>query len=63
MELLGELSAGQDTILVSHQPFVSIFVAFLTGQRVPMGTAWLACVEVDHLAEGQGELMYVLEPL
>ncbi len=46
-------------MLITHQPFVSDYVYYLTGQEVSMQTATIACVKTELVKEEWGELEWV----
>ena len=45
-------------LIVSHQPYVSILVEYLTGRSIAMPTAAIAAVKIDYPSEGGGELLW-----
>ncbi len=45
-------------LMVSHQPFVSMFVHFLTGEQIFMNTAALCMIRFDHIGPDCGELIW-----
>ena len=47
-------------LLVSHQPFVSIFVEYLTNRKVFMDTANVACISMDVLGQNCGDLEWFI---
>lgn len=56
-----ELDGDHETVLVvTHQPFASKFVEYLTGQDTPMKTAMVACVEGEVISAGCCELKWTL---
>ena len=60
-ERLQSLSA-QRVLLVSHQPLVGMLISWLCGHesgRYPMDTASLAALQVEHLAGGLSECLWL----
>ncbi len=51
--------ASQDIMLVTHQPFISTFIRYLTGKEIPMATAMIASIDIEVIAEEGGELEWV----
>ncbi len=47
-------------LLVSHQPFVSNFVEYLTNRKVFMDTASVACISMDVLGQNCGDLEWLI---
>lgn len=58
MELLRE--AGQDVVMVGHEPDLSLAVLEFTGDRVKMRKANVACIEFDE--NFKGRLVNVIKP-
>lgn len=50
----------EELILVTHQPFVSNFIFYLTGTDVRMSTASIALLQMDVMVAGCGEVECVL---
>lgn len=46
-------------MLVTHQPFISAFILYLTGQEIPMATAMVASIHTEVMAEEGGEIEWV----
>lgn len=67
-DLLDKLESidDQQILLVSHNPLLSDFLALLVDGTLEsqrqMGTSHLACVSLDLVAPGCGELKYILTP-
>ena len=51
--------ASQDIMLVTHQPFISTFIRYLTGKEIPMATAMVASINIEVIAEEVGEVEWV----
>ena len=49
---------AQKVLLVSHQPFVSLFIQYLTGEQIFMNTAALSMIQVETLCPGGGALLW-----
>jgi len=47
-------------LLISHQPFVSNFVEYLTNRKVFMETANVACISMDVLGQNCGDLEWLI---
>jgi phosphohistidine phosphatase len=47
-------------LLVTHQPFVSSFIFYLTGSEIRMGTASIASIQMNAMMVGCGEVDWVL---
>ena len=43
-------------LIVSHQPFVSMFIDYLTGEQIYMTTAGLGMIHLDLIGPGCGDL-------
>ncbi|XOV90822.1 MAG: hypothetical protein ACFHX7_00445 [Pseudomonadota bacterium] len=54
---LGELAG--DLLLVTHQPFISRLLEFLTGQQVGLDTANMVAVTLDVLGQETGEIAWI----
>lgn len=59
LELL-DTNIDDTLLLVSHQPLVSLSIEFFTSERVSMGTANIALVEMPLPGYLQGELKWVI---
>ena len=57
---LAEDSTPDTCLLVSHQPFVSIFIKYLTDQEVYMDTANIICISLEVLGPNCGELEWFI---
>jgi phosphohistidine phosphatase SixA len=53
---LNQLRENAICLLVSHQPFVSIFVEYLTTTRIFLDAADIACVSLGEIAHYRGEI-------
>lgn len=51
--------ASQNIMLVTHQPFISTFIRYLTGQEISMATATIASINIEVLAQESGEIEWV----
>lgn len=51
---------GGHIMLVTHQPFVSMFIEYLTSESVRMNTANVASISADPVARECGELKWVV---
>ena len=51
--------APQDIMLVTHQPFISTFIRYLTGREIPMATAMIASIDIEVIAQEGGKLEWV----
>ncbi len=60
-ELLTQ-AAGQDVMLVGHEPSLSEAVATLTGANIKLAKAGLARVDVDDPNQLRGQLIWLLSP-
>ncbi len=56
-ELLGKVKVERP-LIVSHQPFVSMMIHFLTGEQVFMNTAALCMVQLDVVGRDCGDLIW-----
>ena len=56
-ESLGQLNIER-LLIVSHQPFVSLLIHFLTGRQIFMNTAQLCMVRLDYVGQDCGELIW-----
>ena len=56
-ELLGQAKVERP-LIVSHQPFVSMMIHFLTGEQIFMNTAALCMVRLDVVGRDCGELIW-----
>jgi phosphohistidine phosphatase len=54
--------AGQDVMLVGHEPGLSEAVATLTGGQVKLSKAGLARVDLDDPNQLRGQLVWLLSP-
>ena len=54
--------SGPDTLIASHQPFVSDLVYYLSEQNVSMPTATLVTIQLDQAARGCGSIVEVTRP-
>lgn len=45
-------------LIVSHQPFVSLFIQYLTGEQIFMNTASLSMIRVESFHPGCGTLLW-----
>ena len=57
LQLFGE---NETVMLVTHQPFASRFVHYMTGEDVSMTTAAIACISVAQSAPDAGKLEWLL---
>jgi len=57
-EWLGQQGSGK-ILIVSHQPFVSLFVRYLTGEQRYMDTASLSMIHLDEGTWQRGRLEWV----
>jgi phosphohistidine phosphatase len=55
-------SAGEDVMIVGHQPTLSMTLEALCGASVAMVTAAVACVEAAAARRGAGVLQWLLTP-
>ena len=60
VDKLSEISQSDTCLLVSHQPFVSIFIQYLTGRRVYLETANIAGLRLDVLGPTCGDLQWFI---
>ncbi len=56
---LEDYAANELCLLVSHQPFVSIFIQYLTGQEVYVDTSDVASILMDEFSCNCGELEWL----
>lgn len=56
-ELLSKAKAERP-LIVSHQPFVSLMIHFLTGEQIFMNTGALCMVRIDVFGRDLGELIW-----
>ena len=56
-ELLSKAKAERP-LIVSHQPFVSLMIHFLTGEQIFMNTGALCMVRIDVFGRHLGELIW-----
>ena len=54
--------AGQDIVLVGHEPDFSTVIGALTGGAVKLAKAGVARVDVGDARAGRGELVWLLTP-
>ena len=54
-----EGTALQDIMLVTHQPFISTFIRYLTGKEIPMAMAMIASIDIEVIAKEGGEVEWV----
>ena len=47
-------------LMVTHQPFVSLFIRFLTGREMYIGTADIACISMDTFNCKNGQLEWLI---
>jgi phosphohistidine phosphatase SixA len=61
-DLVGYLEQRGETeiMLVSHQPLVSLLIAFFSGEQVGMSTANVALVELNSWKRLSGDLKWVI---
>ena len=62
-KVIGRLSVDVEKelcLLVSHQPFVSIFIKYLTNIDVFMETANIACISMDVFEPNCGDLEWLI---
>ena len=52
-------SGKTELMVVTHQPFISKFVDYLTGVEVGMGTASIVAIWFEELLEGCGEVEWI----
>ena len=50
-------------LLVCHQPFASRMVQYLAQEDIPMGTAMVACIQMNSINQHSGELEWVVPDL
>lgn len=63
VKVIGRLSMDVEKelcLLVTHQPFVSIFIKFLTNSDVFMDTASIACISMDVFEPNCGDLEWLV---
>jgi phosphohistidine phosphatase len=64
LRALKPYSAENEILLVGHMPSLSEHLAALVGsknpQGLPLGTACVACVDLDELRPGKGQLRWLL---
>ncbi len=51
--------APQEIMLVTHQPFISTFIRYLTGKEIPMATAMIASINIEVIVQEGGEVEWV----
>ena len=56
-KLGGSKAAG--LLLVTHQPFISSFIFYLTGSEIRMGTASIVSIQMNAMMVGCGEVDWV----
>jgi phosphohistidine phosphatase len=49
----------QGIMLVTHQPFISRLIYYLTGKEIPMATAMVACINIEVIVQASGEVEWV----
>lgn len=49
-------------LLVSHQPLSGRLIEHLTGERVAMSTATIACISTETFMRGAGRVEWVISP-
>lgn len=49
-----------ELVIVTHQPFVSRFIFYLTGAETRMGTASITSIRMDAMVVGCGEVEWIL---
>jgi phosphohistidine phosphatase len=63
---LKSFSGDEKVLLVSHQPFLSLLISKLVGNRtdkIEMRTSSLACVEIEQpVSVGKGVLKFLINP-
>jgi phosphohistidine phosphatase SixA len=61
--LLRKLAASneQSPLLVTHQPLISQFIEYLTGESVRVNTAYIAGIELDEFFPSTGQLQWILD--
>ena len=50
---------AEELLVVTHQPFISNFIYYLTGLEQSMGTASIAAILLQELQEGTGEVLWL----
>ena len=60
IESIEEFVCFELCLLVSHQPFVSTFIRYLTGAEAYMDTATVACINAETLALNCGDLEWLI---
>jgi broad specificity phosphatase PhoE len=48
-----------DVMVVTHQPFISLFIYYFTGVETGMGTASIVEIRFEDLIEGCGEIEWI----
>jgi len=48
-----------DVMFVTHQPFVSHFIDYLTGVETGMSTASVIAIQLEEFIEGCGEILWI----
>jgi phosphohistidine phosphatase len=46
-------------LVVTHQPFISRVIEYLTGVETGMGTASVVAIQLEHCVEGGGEIQWL----
>jgi phosphohistidine phosphatase len=61
--LLRKLAACQleNPLLVTHQPLISTFIEYLTGESVHVNTAYIAGIKLDEFSLSTGQLQWFLD--
>lgn len=59
LDKLDRSKAGE-LMLVTHQPFISRFIFYLTGVEISMGTASMALIQLHEMVAGCGEVEWVI---
>lgn len=54
-------SAEESPLLVTHQPLISTFIEYLTGESVRVGTGYIAGIQLDEFLPLTGQLPWFLD--
>ena len=57
-EYNNSIDGTSKVLIVSHQPFVSLFIQYLTGAQIFMNTASLSMIQVESFYPGCGTLLW-----
>jgi len=61
--LLQKLAASglESPLLVTHQPLISTFIEYLTGEHAHVSTAYIAGIQLDEFLPSTGKLQWFLD--